>query len=400
MKTTGDGWPLQERRISWKLQENVLEPADLQELVHFIQTTTRFTQFAKVREFEEAWSRWQSCRYSVYVNSGSSANLIMMNVMKQRGEWRNGDEVLVPAVTWTTNVTPIEQSGLTPVFVDVNLEDFSFDYDDLQRKISSRTRAVFVTHLIGFPANIARIKAAIAGKGIELLEDCCESHGAHIGGVKVGNHAPYSSFSFYWGHHITTVEGGMLCSDSEELYHLALLKRSHGLARELPPHLHETWARRHPDVDFNFLFLTDGYNFRNTEFNAVIGLAQIKKLDNYIETRNLNHHRFLEILADYRRHLILPDHPGISSFCLPFLFKKEDAKRRFEKLLGARRIEFRPIISGNLLRQPHFRRYGNPDKFPNAEFLHRNAFYIGNNQFVGPSRLKRLRPLLREAFGS
>jgi CDP-6-deoxy-D-xylo-4-hexulose-3-dehydrase len=190
----------------------------------------------------------------------------------------------------------------------------------------------------------------------------------------------------------------MLCTDSEELYHLALLKRSHGLARELPPHLHELWASRHPDVDFNFLFLTDGYNFRNTEFNAVIGLAQIKKLDQYIHTRNGNHRRFLEILADYRSHLMLPDHPGISSFCLPFLFKERDAKVRFENLLRARRIEFRPIISGNLLRQPHFSHYGAANAFPNAEFLHHNAFYIGNNQFVGPHRLRRLRPLLREAF--
>ena len=398
MKSTPGTKPPSERRMTWRLQENVLEPADLEELVEFIRTTTRFTQFVKVREFEEAWSRWQSCRYSVFVNSGSSANLIMLNMMKQKRGWKAGDEVLVPAVTWVTNITPIIQSGLTPVFVDVNLEDFSFDYDDLERKITPRTRAVFVTHLIGFPADMRRIASLVEGRHIEILEDCCESHGAHIDGNKIGNHSSCSSFSFYWGHHMTTVEGGMICTNSEELYHLALLKRSHGLARELPPDLHKSLGSQHPDVDFNFLFLTDGFNFRNTEFNAVIGLAQIRKLDGYIERRNASYRYFLDILSRYREHLILPYSDGISSFCLPFLFKERSRRDRFQELLRARRIEFRPIIGGNLLRQPCFSAYGSPSAFPNAEFLHANAFYIGNNQFVGPSRLERLRPLLKEAF--
>lgn len=399
MKSEEDEMP-HEPAAPWKLQENVLEEGDLQELVEFIRTTKRFTQFVKVREFEEAWSRWQGCGYSVYVNSGSSANLVILSLMKETLGWQGGDEVLVPAVTWVTNVTPILQCGLRPVFVDVNLEDFSFDYEDLARRIGPRTRAVFVTHLIGFPADVRRIASIVEGRGIEILEDCCESHGARVGATRVGNFGTCSSFSFYWGHHMTTVEGGMVCTGREELHQLALLKRSHGLARELPPGLHDGWARRHPDVDFNFLFVTDGFNFRNTEFNAVIGLAQIKKLDRYIEIRNANHRRFLEILAGHREHLLLPDHPGISSFCLPFVFRDERVKRRMEGLLRAHQIEFRPIIGGNLLRQPCFAAYGTPSEFPNAEFLHTNAFYIGNNQFVGSSRLERLRPLLARALGA
>ena len=387
-----------ERRLLWKLQENVLDDADLRELVDFIQTTSRFTQFTKVREFEEAWSRWQSCRYSVFVNSGSSANLILVRLLKETDGWKDDDEVLVPAVTWVTNVTPITQTGLKPVFVDVNLEDFSFDYSDLERKVTSRTRAIFVTHLIGFPADLSRIVRIVGDRPIRILEDCCEAHGAVANGVKVGNTGICSSFSFYWGHHLTTVEGGMVCTNDEALYHLALLKRSHGLARELPPELHPALARRYSGVDFNFLFLTDGFNLRNTEFHAVIGLAQLKKLDGYIATRNANHRAFLEILAEFREHLLLPDHNGISSFCLPFLFRRRVHLERLQELLRARRIEFRPIIGGNLLRQPCFAAYGAPQDFPNAEFLHTNAFYIGNNQFVGPVRLARLRPLLREAF--
>jgi CDP-6-deoxy-D-xylo-4-hexulose-3-dehydrase len=194
----------------WPLQENILEKKDSEELVEFIRSTDRFTQFVKVREFEAAWSKWQGCKYSVYVNSGSSANLIMISLMKQRGGWKDGDEVIVPTVTWVTNISPIFQCGLKPVFVDVNLQDFSFDYDSLEAKITPKTRAIFVTHLIGFPADIARIKKIIGDRKIEILEDCCESHGAMVGDTKIGNLGVCSSFSFYWGHHMTTVEGGMI----------------------------------------------------------------------------------------------------------------------------------------------------------------------------------------------
>ena len=243
-----------------------------------------------------------------------------------------------------------------------------------------------------------RVAALARSHRLAVLEDCCESHGAHVDGVKVGNHGACSSFSFYWGHHMTTVEGGMVCTDDEEIYQLALLKRSHGLARELPRELHADLARRHSDVDFNFLFLTDGFNVRNTEFHAVLGLSQLPKLDGYIRIRNRNHRDFLKLLAQYEEHLLLPDHPGLSSFCLPFLFRDGTRKERLQGLLAARRIEFRPIIGGNLLRQPPFAAFGAPCDYPNAELLHTNAFYIGNNQFVGPSRIDRLRPLLKETF--
>jgi CDP-6-deoxy-D-xylo-4-hexulose-3-dehydrase len=381
--------------MTWKLQEDILETEDLEGLVEFIRTTKRFTQFTQVRAFEDAWSRWQGCRYSVFVNSGSSANLVMLALMKEAEGWQAGDEVIVPAVTWVTNVAPVIQAGLRPVFSDVNLRDFSFDYDDLARKITPRTRAIFVTHLIGFPADLERIQRLVHGKPIKILEDCCESHGAVIQGTKVGNLGACSSFSFYWGHHMTTVEGGMVCTNDEALYHAAILKRSHGLARELPPELHASIAARHSGIDFNFLFLTDGYNVRNSELHAVLGIAQLARLDEYIEKRNRNHRTFLELIAEYERHLLVPDSPGISSFCLPFLFKERALKERFQALLREREVESRPIIGGNLLRQPCFAAYGQPADFPNAEFLHTNAFYVGNNQFVGPQRIERLRaPLL------
>jgi CDP-6-deoxy-D-xylo-4-hexulose-3-dehydrase len=320
-----------------------------------------------------------------------------MNVMKEYYGWKDGDEIIVPAVTWVTNISPVFQSGLTPVFSDINLEDFSFDYEMLEKKITDKTRAIFVTHLIGFPANISRIKEIIGKRDIHILEDCCESHGAVFAGSKIGNHGTMSSFSFYWGHHMTTVEGGMLCTDNEDLYKLAVLKRSHGLARELPAKYHEPHKEKYSHINFNFLFLTDGYNFRNTELHAALGIAQLKHLDRYIDIRNKNHVKFLEIIAPYKEYLSMPDARGISSFCLPFLLKTKASKDRLHEKFRIAGIESRPVISGNLMHQPFIQRFNvNPLDFPNAEFLHQNAFYIGNNQFVGEDRLEMLGNLLRE----
>jgi len=237
----------------WKLQENVLNKEDTEILVDFIRHTKRFTQFEKVKEFEKEYSRWLGTKYCVYVNSGSSANLLLIAALKELYQWKLNDEIIVPAVTWVTNVSPVMQCGLKPVFVDINLEDLSFDYDKLKSAITSRTKAIFVTHLIGFPADINKIRDIIGNRDILILEDCCESHGATINDVKIGNFGIGSTFSFYWGHHITSVEGGVVCTNNEDLYKLVVLKRSHGLARELPVHYHEEIKASHPDINFDFL---------------------------------------------------------------------------------------------------------------------------------------------------
>jgi len=382
----------------WKLQENVMNDSDLNLLVAFIRETKRFTQFTKVAEFEATFAKWQGCRYCVFVNSGSSANLLLVNSAKEYFGWDNDDEVIVPAVTWPTTVTPVMQCGLTPAFVDANLADLSLDYDKISSKISSKTRAIFVAHLLGFPANIARLQEIISGRDIVILEDCCESQGAMLNGTKVGNLGIAGTFSFYWGHHMTTVEGGMLCTNNEELYKIFLLKRSHGLAREIPPENHAELREAHKDIDFNFLFLTDGFNMRNTEFSAVLGLAQIARIDDFIRQRNKNYQEFIEICKKYRNDLLLLEVPGISSFVLPFLFRSAKRKETFQEIIRVAGIESRPLISGNLLRQPFLSKYYNATDYPNADFIHTNAFYVGNNQFVNEQRLDILAALMDDFF--
>jgi CDP-6-deoxy-D-xylo-4-hexulose-3-dehydrase len=167
-----------EYKMEWKLQENVISEKDLDLLVTFIRQTKRFTQYSKVKEFEDAFADWQGCKYCVFVNSGSSANLILVNAVKELYGWHATDEIIVPAVTWPTTITPVLQSGLEPVFIDVNLKDLSIDYDQLETKINSRTRGIFVAHLLGFPADIQKIKEIVNGHDILIFEDACESQGA------------------------------------------------------------------------------------------------------------------------------------------------------------------------------------------------------------------------------
>ena len=383
----------------WKLQENALSKLDLQNLVNFIETAERFTQSTNVAKFEAEYAQWQGCEYSVYVNSGSSANLIMIAAASEMEDWPVDAEVLVPAVTWPTTITPVMQSKYKPVFIDTNLSDLSFDYDKLAAAITEKTRAIFVAHLLGFPADIKRIQQIIGDHNITLLEDCCESQGATIEGKKVGNFGLAGSFSFYWGHHMTTVEGGMICTNDEEFYKLLLLKRSHGLARELPERFHTEIKKKYPDIDFNFLFLSDGFNVRNTELHAVLGLSQLPKMNGYIDIRNKNYKGYLDICDNYKDdlHVIRPV-SGYSYFVLPFFFKDAKKKLLFQSCMVEEGIESRPLISGNLLRQPFLSQYYDPANFKNADFIHENAFYIGNNQFVDDSRMERLSQLMKDFF--
>lgn len=382
----------------WKLQENILEEKDKKVLVDFINSTDRFTQFEQVKKFENEWSLWQGCKYSTFVNSGSSADLIMLDAVKEFYNLPDGSEVLVPAVTWTTNITSVIQNNLTPIFVDVNLDDFSFDYYKLEKAITPKTKIILITHLIGIPANIHRIEEIAAKNNLIILEDCCESHGAQYKNVKIGNFGTASTFSFYWGHHFTSIEGGMICTNNEELNDLFILKRSHGLARELSPNKHQKYKNIYPEIDFNFLFLTKGYNFRNTELNAVLGSEQLKHLDRYINIRNGNHKKYLSILNNIADKLYPVDNPGISSFCLPFIFKDKDDRFKLQENFKLNNIEYRPIIGGNLLRQPCFSKYGNFPDFHNAEILHLNGIYIGNNQFVDDNRLNILDEIIKKTF--
>ena len=383
----------------WKLQENALTEQDLKSLSKYILKTKKLTQGDEVEKFEKKFSKWNKSKYSILVNSGSSANLLIINAAKELYNWKSGDEIIVPSLTWPTTVNPVFQANLKPIFIDTNFEDLSFDYEELKKKINNKTKAIFVAHILGFPANIKKIKKIIKGKNIKILEDCCESTGAKVGKKKVGNFGIGSSFSFYWGHHMTTIEGGMICTNNLQFYNLCRMKRSHGFARELSQKNYSKLKRKFYDIDFNFLFLTDGYNLRSTNLNAFLGIRQLKKLNSFIIKRNENYKKYLNCLKNYRSRFNIINYSDIkliSSFALPFIFKEKKFLIKFKKLLVKYKIEFRSLIVGDLTKQPYLFKY--KKKNLNAEIIHQKGIYIGNNQFVGKRNFLILEKILFQTF--
>lgn len=359
----------------WKLMhDQAVSDQDKHALAEFIMSSDRFTKFRLVDEFEAAWSKWQGCKYSVFVNSGSSANLILVDGLKHMfgtGLWVN------QAITWSTNVAPILQLGMESQLCDISLENFGPRLDQLQQIFEEMSpKFFFLTHLIGFPAVTNKLLELCEIHGVQLMEDCCESHGAQFVGKKVGNFGIASTFSFYYGHHMTTIEGGMVCTNNEELYHLLLLLRSHGLLRELPDHVQK--ERVISGVDPYFTFLIPGYNVRNTEIQALLGIRQLGKLDRSIEIRNDNLKYFCDNLDDTKYYSNY-NLEGVSSFCLPILARGEIDK--VKECLSRLGTEFRPLISGNLYRHPMVRVAQLRDD-SNSEFAHNQCVYVGNHAGV------------------
>ena len=378
--------------FDWPLMKDAITEDDKNEMIKFISSTDRFTNGPKVREFEKEWSKWLGSKYSLFVSSGSTANSLLVAAVKELYKLNDGDRVLVPACTWTTNICPIIQNNLEPVFCDINLDNYSFDltkrYDNI--------KMIFVTHLLGQCAPMVDIKNAYPNAII--IEDICESHGVRDAKNNVmGADSLGATFSFYFGHHMTTIEGGMISTNNKELYELMRIKRSHGMSREyISDDKRLASERENNDVDPKFLFLTDGYNFRANDLFAVIGLSQLQNLSESIRIRQTNYMNFHRITR-WRKFLYpVHNYNGNSSFCLQFICKNKEIKEEIKEKLETRSIETRPIVGGNLLRQPVFKKYANYKDFPNAEILHNNGFYIGNNQFVTREDINKIHDVLSE----
>ena len=354
-----------------------------EKLSEFVLTTDRFSQGQEVRKFEEQWSQWQGCKYSVFCNSGSSANFLIVQAMNNLN---NPPGWISQACTWATTVSPVLLSNRKLQLCDVELPSLSPDKDTLLSSIESlktRTRMsrphLFLAHLLGFCAIDQELLDIIEENNITLLEDCCESHGASFGGKKIGNFGKASSFSFYYGHHMTTIEGGMVCTDDEDIYEQLLLLRSHGLMRELPDHLQEKYKDQ--IVDKSFTFKVPGYNLRSTDFNALLGQLQLENLDEHNQIRTKNFNRFASRL-DGDRYYANFKTDGNCSFCFPVITKSPDETNRLRDQLENEGVETRPIIAGNLYEHPFMQKQCSFRYDRNAKIVHNNGFYVGNNHMV------------------
>jgi CDP-6-deoxy-D-xylo-4-hexulose-3-dehydrase len=365
------------------MRNNILRE-DLDAVIdHLRQDDPILTHGANVRAFEQEWSEWLGVKYSVFVNSGASANLLSIASLKIRHP--EGGEIIVPPLTWISDIAAVLQNGFTPVFVDIDPQSLAMNSVQVLENLSDRTRAVFLTHAQGFNGLTDAMIETLAQRGIPLIEDVCESHGATHNGQRAGSFGWISNFSFYYAHHMSTIEGGMVCTNDPLVYQQVRMLRSHGMVREAnDPTLRETYCTDNPELNPDFIFAYPAYNMRNTEIGGIMGRSQLKRLDANVERRTANLKRFLSQLnpLKYRTDFKLE---GSSNYAFNVVLRRPDDVF-VQRLMGVMRengIEFRrgSAGGGNQLRQPYLRGIvpeGHHAKFPEVEHVHFYGFYIGN----------------------
>jgi CDP-6-deoxy-D-xylo-4-hexulose-3-dehydrase len=352
--------------------------------------TTQVTMGAKVKAFERQFADKYGFAHGVMVNSGSSANLLAIAALanvETRDGLKPGDEVIVPALSWSTTVWPLIQLGLVPVIVDIDPKTLNIDPNEIERAIGPRTRAVMIVPVYGNPCDMAAIGAICQRRGLTLIEDCCEALGAGYDGKPVGKFGRVATFSFYYSHHMTTLEGGICVTDDFELAETLRILRAHGWIREVEDKAR--WKRKYPDIHERFLFVNLGYNLRATELQGAIGTVQLGKLDGYIKRRRANASGLRRALAQYGEVLDFQEETpkGFHSwFGFPVTVRGNApfARAEIASALEAAHIETRPIICGNIARQPAMRLYPHrvQGDLAHASAVMENSFSFGIHQDV------------------
>jgi CDP-4-dehydro-6-deoxyglucose reductase, E1 len=369
--------------LNWPLMEDNILTRDLDVVVDYLrQDNPRLTQADQVVAFEKEWSEWLGVKHSVFVNSGSSANLLTLSILKQTAGF---GEVIVPTLTWVSDIASVIQCGFEPVFVDIDPVTLGMDIDQVISKITSRTKAVFLTHILGYCALNKKLIDVLEKENIPLIEDVCESHGATFQGRKLGSYGWISNFSFYYAHHMSTIEGGMISTDDDDVYQMARMFRSHGMVREADaPDLRNIYIEQNPELNPEFIFAFPAYNVRSTEINALIGRSQLKHLDRNNEIRRKNLDVFLDHL-DREKYYTDFQREGNCNYALTLIIKRPDLDfcEKVMEMLAKLRVEFRRGTSGggNQLRQPYLKGIVGSrefEKYPNVDHVHFYGFYIGN----------------------
>ena len=385
--------------MSWPLMRNNISRDDLQAVIRFLSADDpTLTQSKQVELFEQEWSAWLGVRHSVFVNSGSSANLITMAALRHR---YGPGEVIVPTLTWVSDITAVLHAGLKPIFVDIDPRTLGMDNDAVIERLSPRTRAVFLTHVLGYNALGERLLDTLRERQIPLVEDVCESHGATFAGRKLGSFGLASNFSFYYAHHMSTIEGGMVSTDDAELYAVLRMLRAHGLVREAGNDaVKRRYTEAHPDLTPEFIFALPGFNVRSTEINAVMGRSQLRRLDGNNERRRSNLAVFLRHL-DPKKYFTDFATEGSCNYAFTLVLRDADDALcdRVMAALRAHGIEFRRGTSGggNQLRQPYLRGLVTAEDlshFPHVDHVHFYGFYIGNYPDLEPDRILELCDML------
>ncbi len=383
------------KHASWPLMRNNILREDLDAVIEYLQADDPIlTQGENVRAFEKEWSEWLGVKYSLFVNSGSSANLLTIAALKHL---YGGGEVIVPTLTWVSDISSIIHHGFDPVFVDIDMKNLGMDTEQIIQKVTPRTKAVFLTHVLGYNALNQKLLDFLKERNILLLEDVCESHGATFNGRKLGSYGFASNFSFYYAHHLSTIEGGMICTNDDSFYQAVRLLRSHGMVREATSQdIKEDYQKRFPDLNPDFIFAYPAYNVRSTELNAIIGRKQLPRLDTNNGKRSLHLKTFLESL-DPEKYITDFDQWGSSNYAFTLVLKKPDKyfRDRLESQMRSWKVEFRRGTAGggNQLRQPYIRQLYpdiQPTDYPCVDHVHFYGYYIGNYPVLDLEDIKTL----------
>jgi CDP-6-deoxy-D-xylo-4-hexulose-3-dehydrase len=386
--------------------KNNISRQDLDAVIAFLRDDIPvLTQSRQVQAFEEEWSRWLGVKHSVFVNSGSSANVITIAALR---ELYGAGEIIVPTLTWVSDIAAVIHAGFQPVFVDIDPRTLGMDNAQVLKKITPRTKAVFLSHILGYNGISDELLRGLEDRGVPLIEDACESHGTTFKGRKVGTFGLASNFSFYYAHHLSTIEGGMVSTNDSKLFEYVRMFRSHGMVREsTSTEVRKSFETNHPDLTPEFIFAFPGYNVRSTEINAVIGRSQLSRLDANNKVRAENLGLFLDNLdpgvywTDFERE-------GNSNYAFTLVLQKPDTALR-DKVMDTLRqynVEFRRGTSGggNQLRQPYLKKLVGETAaatYPNVDHVHFFGFYIGNYPGLEKEKIHKLCTILNEIpYGS
>jgi len=351
----------------------------------------------KVGNFEDLWADFIGVKNGIMYNSGSSANLIALSILTNPSLDNNiepGSEIITPALTWTTTVSPIFNINCKPVFVDVDMDTFTVDPDEIEKAISPKTKAIMPVHLLGYPCDMDRIMEIAKKHNLFVIEDCCEAHSAELNGKKVGSFGDVSTFSFFFSHHLSTIEGGMVLTDNDEYAELARIMRSQGVMRNVKSKEYENRYyenEAYKKIDPKYLFVNIGFNFRPMELQGGFGIEQFKKFNCFLKAREDNANFFLKEFEKFSDHIALPklkENMKHAWFAFPIMVKENApfTRKELETFLNEKTIETRQIMSGNILRHPALKlfEHGVVGDLKNTNYIHDNAFF-----FWQPSRYKR-----------
>jgi len=354
-------------------------------LAEFVMQSPKFSMDVECRKFERNFAAFQGRSDAVLFNSGGSANLAMLQALKNVGRLRTGDKVGFSALTWSTNTMPILQLGLVPVAVDVNRRTLNvMAYNLIETLRAHDLKAFFVTNVLGFAGNLREMREVCDKRNVIMIEDNCESLGTRVNGKLTGNFGDMASFSFYVAHHMSTIEGGMVVTDDEELSEMLRITRANGWDRNLTHAQQLKWRAAHgvgSEMEAKYSFYDLGYNLRPTEITGFLGNAQMQHLTKSIEVRSRNYHRLDELCRMNDDFLpVRTDHlEFVSNFSCPVVCCTRELRQRYVARFESEGVEIRPMIAGNIQNQPFFRKYvDGRELLPDTDFIDRNGFYFGN----------------------